>query len=91
MLQKLIYSIFVFLSSKFYDFIIFIFRIIFGQTCYGTTVLPPSQNDCPTPRDFIPKCLSDKHFGIKSPRVGQSFGDRGSPKVTNTWSIRLKL
>ena len=41
MLQKLIYSIFVFLSSKFSKFyvFIFIFRIIFGRTCYGAMVL----------------------------------------------------
>jgi hypothetical protein len=38
MLQKIIYSIFVFLSSKFSNFYVFIFRIIFGRTCYGTTV-----------------------------------------------------
>ena len=38
MLQRLIYSIFVFLSSKFPNFYVFIFRIIFGRTCYGTTV-----------------------------------------------------
>ena len=37
MLQKLIYSIFVFLSSKFYNCNVF-FRIVFGRTCYGTTV-----------------------------------------------------
>ena len=38
MLQKLIYSIFVFLSSEFSNFYVFIFRIIFERTCYGTTV-----------------------------------------------------
>ena len=40
MLQKLVYSIFVFLSSNFYNIYIFIFRIVFGRTCYGTTVVP---------------------------------------------------
>ena len=40
MLQKLIYSIFVFLSSIFLIFMFLIFRIIFGRTCYGTTVIP---------------------------------------------------
>jgi hypothetical protein len=39
MLQKLIYSIIVFMSSKFSNIYVFIFRIIFGRTCYGTTVL----------------------------------------------------
>jgi hypothetical protein len=38
MLQQLIYSNFVFLSSDFSKFYVFIFRIIFGQTCYSTTV-----------------------------------------------------
>jgi hypothetical protein len=38
MLQKLFYFIFVFLSTTFYNFNIFIFSIIFGRTCYGTTV-----------------------------------------------------
>jgi len=37
MLQKLISFIFVFLSSKNSNFYVF-FRIIFGWTCYGTTV-----------------------------------------------------
>ena len=35
---KLIYSIFVFCLQFFLIFMFFIFRIIFGQTCYGTTV-----------------------------------------------------
>ena len=35
MLQKLIFSIFVFLSSEFSNFYVFIFRMIFGRTCYG--------------------------------------------------------
>jgi hypothetical protein len=40
MLQKLIYYIFIFPSSKFYNFYGFlIFKIIFGRTCYGFTVI----------------------------------------------------
>ena len=38
MLQKLIYSIFVFMSSKILIFKFLNFWIIFGRTCYGTTV-----------------------------------------------------
>jgi hypothetical protein len=36
--QKLIYSIFVFLSPKFYNIYVFIFRIIFARTSYAATV-----------------------------------------------------
>ena len=38
MWKKLIYSIFVFLSPKFSDFYVFIFRIIFARTNYDATV-----------------------------------------------------
>ena len=39
MLQKLIYSIFIFCLHNFLIFTFFIFRIIFERTCYGTTVV----------------------------------------------------
>jgi hypothetical protein len=38
MLQKPIYSIFVFCLQNFIIFTFLFFRIIFGRTCYGTTV-----------------------------------------------------
>jgi hypothetical protein len=38
MCQKLVYSIFVIMSSNFLVFMFSIFRIIFGRSCYGTTV-----------------------------------------------------
>ena len=50
MLQKLIYSIFVFLSLDYSNFYVFILIIVFGRTCYGTTVsrekLPMDEMRC---------------------------------------------
>ena len=41
MLQKLFYSIFVFLPSEFSTFYIFIYLFIFERTYYGTTIYEP--------------------------------------------------
>ena len=64
MLQKLIYSIFVIISSNFSNFyVLFIFLISFGRTCYGTTVVSESW------------CQSDQGTGSRLPKLPTSTAD----------------
>ena len=64
MLQKLIYSIFFLMSSNFSNFyVLFIFRISFGRTCYGTTVVSESW------------CQSDQGTGSRLPKLPTSTAD----------------
>ena len=62
MLQKLIYSMLFFLSSKFSIFLHLFFIIVLGRTCYGTTVLHKAFDELDQLRCFYQALGNDKHF-----------------------------